>query len=91
MKKKRGECNMTGIWVREQDSDVIGIYTKFFTYSLYDSNEVGISGVNLQGKTDLLGIFESEEVASSVMSLIESFINSNNTLVFTMPTSNGYN
>ena len=82
---------MTGIWVREQDSDVIGIYTKFFTYSLYDSNEVGISGVNLQGKTDLLGIFESEEVASSVMSLIESFINSNNTLVFTMPTSNGYN
>ena len=82
---------MTGIWVREQDSDVIGIYTKFFTYSLYDSNEVGISGVNLQGKTDSLGIFESEEVASSVMSLIESFINSNNTLVFTMPTSNGYN
>ena len=82
---------MTGIWVREQDSDVIGIYTKFFTYSLYDSNVVGISGVNLQGKTDSLGIFESEEVASSVMSLIESFINSNNTLVFTMPTSNGYN
>ena len=82
---------MTGIWVREQDSDVIGIYTKFFTYSLYDLNEVGISGVNLQGKTDSLGIFESEEVASSVMSLIERFINSNNTLVFTMPTSNGYN
>ena len=82
---------MTGIWVREQDSDVIGIYTKFFTYSLYELNEVGISGVNLQGKTDSLGIFESEEVASSVMSLIESFINSNNTLVFTMPTSNGYN
>ena len=82
---------MTGIWVREQDSDVIGIYTKFFTYSLYESNEVGISGVNLQGKTDSLGVFESEEVASLVMSFIESFINSSNTLVFTMPTSNGCN
>ena len=82
---------MTGIWVREQDSDVIGIYTKFLTYSVYNSNEVGICGVNLQGKEDPLGIFESEEVASLVMSLIENFINSSNTLVFTMPASNGYN
>ena len=82
---------MTGIWVREQDSDVIGIYTKFFTYSVYNSNEVGISGVNLQGKADSLGVFKSKEVASLVMSFIENFINSSNTLVFTMPTSNGYN
>ena len=82
---------MTGIWIREQDSDAIGIYTKFFTHSLYNSNEVGISGVNLQGKADSLGVFESEGVASLVMSFIENFINSSNTLVFTMPTSNGYN
>ena len=82
---------MTGIWIREQDSDVIGIYTKFFTYSVYNSNEVGISGVNLQGKADSLGVFGSKEVASLVMSFIENFIKSSNTLVFTMPTSNGYN
>lgn len=78
---------MTGIWIRKQNGDVIGIYTQFSIY--YVHNSAGICGVNLQGKEEPLGIFESEEVALSVMSSIENFINSSNTLIFTMPASNG--